>query len=306
MGTDALTETVMSVHSLRLVPARGLGTRPALGPWHRQYRAGAAARAGTLFDLVPGGGFTPDFLLHLPGDFDTAVGLATQTSTEQLAADIAQLPGRAHSRSLRELAEGSTAARESLAKDLRRYFDSCLTDLWPQIRAEAAADRALRSEALLRGGVDGLLATLSLRWHWDPPLLHIPSPCAAPDIEVPLCGRGLVLQPSYFGGPGLTVRPGEPTVLLYPIHTGEPPTECANALIPLLGRTRAAVLAAVRHPATTTAVAERAGISLPSASQHTTVLRNARLITTARAGSAVLHTLSPLGQALLHGDAATR
>ncbi|GHF15388.1 hypothetical protein GCM10014715_83320 [Streptomyces spiralis] len=52
--------------------------------------------------------------------------------------------------------------------------------------------------------------------------------------------------------------------------------------------------------------ADRVGISLPSASQHTTVLRHAGLLTTTRNGSAVLHTLSPLGEALLHGDTAMR
>ncbi len=60
-----------------------------------------------------------------------------------------------------------------------------------------------------------------------------------------------------------------------------------------------------RHPATTTETADRVGISLPSASQHTSVLRNAGLITTTRTGTAVLHTLTPLGTALLQGDTTT-
>ncbi|MFC8373392.1 winged helix-turn-helix domain-containing protein [Streptomyces sp. NPDC057239] len=62
----------------------------------------------------------------------------------------------------------------------------------------------------------------------------------------------------------------------------------------------------MRHPATTTETADRVGISLPSASQHTTVLRNAGLITTTRTGIAVLHTLTPLGTALLQSDTAGR
>lgn len=197
------------------------------------------------------------------------------------------------------------AVPRRLARDLRHYFESSLADMWPRIQAGAVADRALRSETLMRGGVDGLLATLAVRRRWEPPVLHIPSPCAS-SIDIPLCGRGLVLVPSYFGGPALMERPEESTVLTYPMSTGEPPAVAADALGPLLGRTRAAVLAAVRHPSSTTTVAERTGVSLPSASQHTTVLRNAGLITTTRTGSAVLHTLSPLGEALLQGDAATR
>lgn len=71
---------------------------------------------------------------------------------------------------------------------------------------------------------------------------------------------------------------------------------------PLLGRTRAAVLAGVRDPATTTALAERVGVSLAAASQHATVLRNAGLVHTTRIGIAVLHSLTPLGRALLDGE----
>ncbi|MFB9397296.1 helix-turn-helix domain-containing protein [Streptomyces echinatus] len=88
--------------------------------------------------------------------------------------------------------------------------------------------------------------------------------------------------------------------------TGGHPLHAADTLTPLLGRTRAAVLASLRHPATTTETADRVGISLPSASQHTTVLRNAGLITTTRTGTAVLHTLTPLSTALLRNDSATR
>ncbi|MGW2770569.1 ArsR family transcriptional regulator [Streptomyces sp. NPDC001275] len=269
-------------------------------------RTGAAARAGILLDLVPRERFLPDFLVQLTNDFDTGVAQAVQTPTEQMAADIAQLPAPTHTNHrLRELAEGTSEARQSLARDLQRYYSSCLADLWPQVQVGAAADRALRAETLLRGGIDGLLATLGNRWRWEPPVLHIPSP-GTRDVDVPLCGRGLVLIPSYFGGPALMYRPDEPTVLIYPMHAGEPPAGGADALGPLLGRTRAAVLAAVRHSATTTTLAERTGISLPSASQHTTVLRNAGLITTTRTGSAVLHTLSPLGEALLRSDTVMR
>ncbi|MFF0223959.1 ArsR family transcriptional regulator [Streptomyces sp. NPDC004629] len=306
LDPDALEETAFSMRCLRVGPTGGPGTRPGLAQWHRQTRAGAAIRAGLLFDLVPRGGFLPDFLVQLSDDLDTGIALLAQTPTEELAADIGQLPAPARThRRLRELAEGTSAARQALTRDVRRYFDSSLVDLWPQVRAYATADRALRAEALLRGGVDGLLATLVTRWRWESPVLHIPWP-GARDVEVSLCGRGLVLVPSYFGGPALMYRPEEPTVLIYPMSTGEPATASADALGPLLGRTRAAVLAAVRHSATTTMVAERAGISLPSASQHTTVLRNAGLIMTTRTGGAVLHTLSPLGDALLRGDAVIR
>ncbi|MYX37066.1 MULTISPECIES: winged helix-turn-helix domain-containing protein [unclassified Streptomyces] len=300
----ALEETALSIRRLRIGPVGVQRIRPGLAQWHRRHRTRAAAQAGILLDLVPREGFLPDFLLPLADDLTTGVDLAAQTPAEQLAADIEQLPAAVRTqRRLRDLAEGTSHARQGLARDLRRYFDSCLVDVWPQIQAHAAADRALRAETLLRGGIDGLLATLGDRWRWEPPFLHIPW-SGLTDVEVPLCGRGLILVPSYFGGPALMYRPEDPTVLIYPMHAGEAATRSADTLGPLLGRTRAAVLAAVRQPANTTTIAERACVSLPSASQHATVLRNAGLLTTTRTGSAVLHALSPLGEALLRGDSA--
>ncbi|GIE93000.1 ArsR/SmtB family transcription factor [Paractinoplanes rishiriensis] len=52
---------------------------------------------------------------------------------------------------------------------------------------------------------------------------------------------------------------------------------------------------------TTTELARRLGVSAASISQHTAVLREARLIHTSRVGKAVLHTMTPLGSALLAG-----
>ncbi|WP_235618311.1 ArsR/SmtB family transcription factor [Streptomyces sp. CB02400] len=173
------------------------------------------------------------------------------------------------------------------------------------MQATAVADRSLRAETLLRGGVDAMLATLVPGWRWQSPTWHIPSTCRLTDLH--LDGHGLMLVPSYFAyGPMYGRRAGEPWTLTYPLHAGEQPTSATDTLGPLLGRTRAAVLAALRHPATTTETADRVGISLPSASQHTTVLRNAGLITTTRTGIAVLHTLTPLGTALLQSDTAGR
>jgi DNA-binding transcriptional ArsR family regulator len=86
------------------------------------------------------------------------------------------------------------------------------------------------------------------------------------------------------------------------MYLGDRPNESTDALAPLLGNTRAAVLATLSVPATTTALADRAGVSLSSASQHTAALRNAGLISTTRQGIAVQHALTPLGAALLHGN----
>jgi DNA-binding transcriptional ArsR family regulator len=74
----------------------------------------------------------------------------------------------------------------------------------------------------------------------------------------------------------------------------------SSSLAALLGRTRAAVLDAVAAgPCTTSELAHRAGVSVPSASEHAAVLRSADLVATRRVGKGVLHTVTPLGARLL-------
>ena len=72
-------------------------------------------------------------------------------------------------------------------------------------------------------------------------------------------------------------------------------------LAALIGETRTAVLRSLEVVCNTTELARRAGTSIASASTHTTVLRNAGLISTRRHGASVLHSLTPVGIALLAG-----
>jgi DNA-binding transcriptional ArsR family regulator len=71
-----------------------------------------------------------------------------------------------------------------------------------------------------------------------------------------------------------------------------PATELAttDAFADLLGRTISAVLRALVHPAITTQLSRRVGISPTSTSGHTRVHRAASLITTVRAQGTALHT----------------
>jgi len=80
----------------------------------------------------------------------------------------------------------------------------------------------------------------------------------------------------------------------------------AASLAALLGRTRAKAIRAIAAGCTTTELAWALGVAPATASEHATVLRNARLISTRRHRNAVLHTLTPLGAALLdvNGDGA--
>ncbi|MCX5231073.1 helix-turn-helix domain-containing protein [Streptomyces sp. NBC_00233] len=314
-AANALSETVLSLR-LGLCPGlrRGARVRTAARQWHESLRGGASVRAGVLAELLTDDGFVPDFLLQPSAhDFAEALESAASTPPERLALDLGipevsgwngglGRPGRwAH-----DLAQGAPAASAALVDDTRGYFRTAIEPLWPRIRSDALTDRALRAEMLLRGGVDALLTTLGTTWNWQPPTLHLPS---ASTYDIPLCGRGLLLVPSWFAtGPMVMYRPEAATVLVYPLYDDgagagrtEGSGERPEALAALLGRNRAQVLALLRSPATTTALAERAALSLAAASQHAGVLRGAGLITTVRTGTSVLHSLTPLGASLLAG-----
>ncbi|RSS36605.1 helix-turn-helix transcriptional regulator, partial [Streptomyces sp. WAC08241] len=75
-----------------------------------------------------------------------------------------------------------------------------------------------------------------------------------------------------------------------------------RALSALVGQTRAAALRVLTDPSTNSELAARLGVSPGVASRHAAVLRETGLITTRRLGSSVLHTVTPLGTALLGGQ----
>jgi DNA-binding transcriptional ArsR family regulator len=70
-------------------------------------------------------------------------------------------------------------------------------------------------------------------------------------------------------------------------------------LAALLGPTRARALDTIAAGCTTTELARQLGITPATASEHTAILRNTGLILTRRHRNTALHTLTPLGHALL-------
>lgn len=189
---------------------------------------------------------------------------------------------------------------------LRRCYELLIAPYHRSIEAAVNRDRAARMHALASGGVEGLFDSLRPLVHWSSGELRVPD---LPDQQLHLDGRGLLLIPSYFcvDGPLTMVDPGLPPVLVYPVkrsphvvagHDAGSP----DALRSLIGTTRAAVLEAIgsRHT-TTSELAARAGISVASASEHTTILRRAGLVTSHRDRNRMLHHLTALGLALLDG-----
>nr|UNF16788.1 DsaA [Streptomyces scopuliridis] len=205
--------------------------------------------------------------------------------------------------------------RPQVVQDLEEFHRIAIAPYWRAISKRLHADRTARGQIMLSDGVGKLLSTLHPAIRWDAPILEVPG--NGDDLK--LESSGLALAPSLF----LAGRPpvlsgggsdGRPVTLIYPTRANpewadslwESKGGTEHALHALVGRTRASVLEALTSSCTTTEVGESVGISSAAASQHTSVLRTAGLITTLRTFNKVQHTITPLGVALLNGDMADR
>jgi DNA-binding transcriptional ArsR family regulator len=217
---------------------------------------------------------------------------------------ISDRPRLAH-RDVKELV-GTDSMTQRLDTALATYWRAGLKPYWGAIQAHVRADTDHRGRIMLTGGVTEMLATLHPTVDWQPPVMHIANRL---DHDLCLNQRGLVLQPSVFCWPTPIIidQPDMPAVLVYRVNrcpdwdqqVQQIPSQ-VDSLAALLGRTRAAILAATTTGRSTTEIARTVGVSLPTASQHTSILRSAGLITTRRHGGAVIHQTSPLGTALVN------
>ncbi|WP_371678621.1 ArsR/SmtB family transcription factor [Streptomyces sp. NBC_01276] len=319
---DALWETILSFHRLR-------DRRDArlFGEWRTETRSRLNGETRLLGALIPARGYFPDFLTPAEGQYGWDVGLDALRALrpERLRRELSLVGAGAGTgfgaafgtpapARLREFIDGGTKHLPRLLGELRGYHRAAVEPYWTHIQAQIEAERAARGRALLDGGADELLASLPPMLRWRAPVLECEYPV---DRDVRLRGRGLLLQPSFFcRRTAVTLHDPElPPVLVYPAaaqlasstaggEAARPAEEQRQRTLgKLVGHTRSVVLRAIGDGATTSELARRAGVSLASASQHACVMREAGLVTTLRHGNAVLHTVTPLGAALLKGGA---
>ena len=318
-AADALLSCRFAISPLHetMSAVRLLG-RPALGGFHGPWiRAVASAADGLdltpLALLTPHRSYGPDFLSPPPKG-------PTASFADELAVVRATEPGQVRSEIDRSLTErfgtripeaaqplrGDASAARDLCADVLTACWACLVQpWWPRIRAVLDADIAYRARALAAAGLGAVLSDLHPLVRWKPNTLRVELPAVA---ERAVAGDGLVLMPGVFGWPGLGVAydPPWPPTLDYAargiasLWCGQsPPTQ---ALEHLVGARRAALLAALTEPASTTGLAARCDLPASSVSEHLAVLREAGLVTTRRTGRYLQHSRTPLGTTLTEGE----
>ncbi|MEU6767759.1 helix-turn-helix domain-containing protein [Streptomyces sp. NPDC046853] len=282
--------------------------------WYVSVRSRLGEQAGPLAALIPQRGPLVD-AMSLMGDtasVDEAVDNLMAAPRALLRLELENIDFRPADRSwARALMDGDREARLQVAAALRTCHSITVAPYWSRMRSHLNEVRAGYVDTMAGGGVEQLLAAVcgpSVRWR--PPVLEMAHPRHA---DIHLNGRGLVIAPTLFSTQQVeflqpSLDPARAPVLAVPALSGTSletalwegagePTPLS--LDDLLGRTRAAVLRTAVGGCGTTELARRLNISPATASHHTAVLRNARLVTTRREGKAVLHTITSLGIALL-------
>lgn len=285
------------------------------GPWLALVRERAAR-----IDLAPVlalqvvRGSVPDFISPPPRvpwpTMGAQMAEIRRTSAEQVRRDLmacrVSVREPAQRKQVDALISDPEAARDLLADRIQQAWDALVAPFWVRIRTLLARDIAERSRTIAQHGLRAGLHGLDPRIRWSKPGLLVANRF---QDTVNVDERGLVLMPSAFGWPHVSVvvdEPWQPTII-YPARgiaeLWETPAAAPEPLARLLGRTRSRVLSILEHPASTTAVAAWIELSPAGASRHLLALRDAGLVAAARHGHEVRYARTALGSALLRGAA---
>jgi DNA-binding transcriptional ArsR family regulator len=304
-----LTEMVLSLVVLQAPAQHALQL-----PWVRatQPRLAEVPLADVL-PLVPAHGIVADFLSPPPStplpDIAAELDLLRETSPERALADLADVPDVPPA-VLHNVRADPAGAVARVVDGLQAYWDVVFAPIWPRVRTLLEADVIWRARRLTIGGATALFADLHPTVSWDGDRLRAAD---AWDHSGTPSGDGVLLVPSAMTWPGVRkmIAPYQAT-LVYPARgvatlweTGPPPSP--DALVALLGRTRAHLLTALAEPASTTTLARRLSLTRGAVSQHLQILHANGLVSRSRVDAFVLYQRTPRGDSLtssIHGQTA--
>ncbi len=264
--------------------------------------------------VVPAHPYIAGFLFAGARDPSTSIeqqlDRVAATPPEVMRQDLAQVwGGKDLPPPVRELVAAGAAGARRLADALAAYWEVALEPDWPAMRALLDDDVAHRAGELTRFGLAGLLHDVHPDISLSDDLIQIDKKRHRGHREEhELGGTGLLLVPSVFVWPSVifAASPGESPSLTYPARgvgrlwvSATPEAPGQDALGALIGRSRAAILAALQLPTSTTELAMSLGQSGPSVSQHLSVLRRSGLVTSWRSGRRVLYRRTPLADSIL-------
>nr|WP_145908088.1 ArsR family transcriptional regulator [Kitasatospora viridis] len=320
-STRDLAHTRLAYSPLwEVVTSRRLLERGATGALHRRWAeqtrprlAAAGLGTGLLADLVPAHGYLPDFLNPAPGTLAPSAGasaaleaelaVVARTDAERIRADLERMAG--WTPAVEAFHRDPAGVLPGLLDEIRGYWEAAIAPHWSRVRAVLESDVLHQSRRFAAAGSAAVLQGLHPSVEWCTDKLTMPQVLCGESGS--LAGRGLLLVPSAFVGPGSTMllnQPGEVVQLCYPsrgvgVLWEQSSTPVPEAVAAVLGRSRALLLAELAVPASTTELAHRTGLAAGGVSQHLTALRAAGIVASHRSGRSVLYQRTDLADSLL-------
>ncbi|MER5432066.1 helix-turn-helix domain-containing protein [Streptomyces sp. NPDC002588] len=275
---------------------------PLFGRWQRRIRHSLGDTTRPLGDLVSAVR-CPEFVI-VPGDTvaegqrvmrNVPLGLLRSGIEMMYPARTSRIP-----RWIRDLHRGHAESWQLLFRAQRDAYETILRPSWSAVQDLHRTEFTRHALTTAEHGIGGALVRLLPGSRLHEGVWEIDTPRHR---DIRLGGQGAVLVPTFHwtGYPLVSDRPGQPVLLVYPAGSGlafPPATSIGDTLANILGQTRANLLRLLSDEHTTSDAARRLGVSNATVSEHTTALRRAGLITTVRAGRAVLHNRTPLGALL--------
>ncbi|MGZ8177256.1 ArsR/SmtB family transcription factor [Williamsia sp. SKLECPSW1] len=310
LAYSPMFETSMSLWALRW----GTEGRTHLADWYAHVRSVAGSYDADIVDALvsPSGKRIPDFVTPLPTSahpsVDHEVESIARADPIQVRRDLVDLAeGKPLAPALASMADDPTRLARTVADTLRDYHAAVIAPFWSDIARILESDVTYRGREFVRRGAVGLFDGLtdSVRW-LDEGLIEV-SLTSYVEAEGVSGGQGLVLTPSVFtrraAASWQSYRTGT-SWIAYPargqgtLAGGGPAVDPDLALRELLGTAKADILQALSEPTSTSALAQRFGVSPSAVSQNLRVLRANGLVESSRHGREVLYRLSAIGTAL--------
>ena len=297
-GTSQLTETLAA-----LVLLRSAQVPPWHRPWADAHRPAFRERlagdpvGAALLRAAFGPTWTADFLTVPPAapdlTLDEELGFLESLGDDAVRADLEVATGPLPP----ELT--ATGLARTAAGLLRWTWEVTVRDEWPRRLRVLRADVVSRTARLSSGGWSAALDGISpgVRWLANGRLQVNAHPHPPRDIR----GRDLLFIAAHGRGGWVSWRLPDTFAVVYPVAgvLAGGPAPLPEALVRLLGRTRARLLAALDAPQSTTALTARTGLPLGSVGGHLRVLLDAGLLERRRSGREVLYWQSDAGRTLL-------
>jgi DNA-binding transcriptional ArsR family regulator len=273
----------------------------------------------SLQSLMRPTGYLPDFLTPPPTagtpSFSAELEHLVNTPAEQIRLEVADVMAESPSEILTDFIEKPREAVMRVADLLEQCWSLTLEPHWTRIRTLHEADIMPRATKLAMGDTAGVLDELHPITHFGNGVMElrrdvIPAPerLGALASEFELAGRGLLLVPSAFVWPWVSVSMilddyWQPSLYYSPRGVAnlwvEAPPPLNKMLALALGRQRAQVVLAVSSPKSTQEIAKRLKTTTANVSHHLGRLRGAGLVEVRREGRVMFYALSVRGKALL-------